>query len=403
MMALNRHQARNLAQKGKKSARIALALLERPDRLISVILIGNNFVNIFAASIATLIAAKLLGPSGYAIAPIVLTFVILIFAEITPKTLAAYRPEIIAYPASRVLSPLHWLFHPLVWFVNLISHQLLKGCGIQLNTDQDEQISREELRTLVNESKSLIPLRHRNMLLSILDLEHITIEDIMIPSSEVFGIDINNDFDIIMQQLSTIQHTRIPVFKGSLNHPIGLLHMRRMAKFLVHHLDENDEKNKAELLQYTTDPYFVAEGTQLHTQLSNFQKNKRRIGLVVDEYGNVKGLVTLEDILEEIVGEFTTDLASESQDIHPQDDGSYIIDGTANLRSINKALKCKLPTHGPKTLSGLIIEQLEAIPETPVSIRIKEYAIDVLQIKDNTIKTAVLKILTKSKKTLKKT
>lgn len=396
MMALNRFQARSQAQKGIKSAKIALELLNRPDKLISVILIGNNFVNIFAASIATLIAAKLLGPSGYAIAPLLLTFVILIFAEITPKTLAAYRPEMIAFPAARILKPLHWLFHPLVWIVNIISHQLLNLCGIKLKGDIEGQVSREELRTIVNESKALIPTRHRSMLLSILDLEHITIEDIMVPKNEVFGIDINDDFDDIMQQLSTCQHTRIPVFKGSLNSPIGLLHMRRMAKFLAHHPNEGDEKNKSQLLQYTIDNYFVAESTPLHTQLSNFQKAKRRIGLVIDEYGNVKGLVTLEDILEEIVGEFTTDLAAESQDIHPQEDGSYIIDGTANIRNINKALKWKLPTDGPKTLSGLIIEYLEAIPESPVSIKIGGYVIDVLQIKENTIKTAILKAMTTS-------
>ncbi len=386
MMALNRYKLKHLANKGHKGARKAKALLAKPEQLIGVILIGNNFVNILASAIATLLALKTFGTGGIAIATGLLTLVILVFAEVTPKTFAAVHPEGIAFTAAHILTPLLKIAYPLVWLVNSISYRILRPLGIDTRNLNEGQLSREELRLVVNESTALIPPRHRSMLLSIFDLEQITVDDIMVPRNEIFGIDLEDDFDEIAQQLRSCQHTRIPIFKSSMNKPIAILHMRKWGQFLASH----DEKNRANLMQYTVEPYFVLEGTPLHIQLSNFQKAKRRLGLVVDEYGDVKGMVTLEDILEEIVGEFTTDLAASSKDIHPQQDGSFIIDGTTTIRSINKALKWHLPTQGPKTLSGLIIEHLEFIPNSAVSLNLENYRIEVVQVKDNTVKTAKL-------------
>lgn len=384
MMALNRYRLKHLSNSGHKGAQKAKGLLERPDRLIGLILIGNNFVNILASSIATVIALRLIGSGGVAVATGLLTLTILIFAEVTPKTYAAFKPEKIAFPSAMVLWLLLRCFYPLVWLINTVSYWLLRLLGININTEFEGKLSREELRTLVNEPGSLIPRRHRNMLVSILDLEEVTVDDIMVPRNEVFGINIDDDFDEIMQQISSCQHTRIPVFKGSMNQPIAILHMRKLARFLV----SSGEKSKESLMRFSVEPYFVLEGTPLHTQLSNFQKVKRRLGLVVDEYGDVRGLVTLEDILEEIVGEFTTDLSDTSKDIHAQEDGSYIIDGATTVRGINRALKWNLPIHGPKTLSGLIVETLELIPENPVAMRLGDYFIEVIQVKDNMVKTA---------------
>lgn len=389
MMAVNRHQLKHLAQRHHKRAQMVLDLLARPDRLLGVILICNNLANTFAASVGALIAARLFGQSGLAflLGPLFLTVLLLIFGEVTPKTFAAYRPQTAALAAAFTLKFLQRLCAPLLWAINLCSHALLKPFGILPQHNPDVQLSREELRTILKEAKGLIPAKHRKMLTSILDLEYVTVDDIMVPKNDIVGIDIEESMDDILEQISALQHTRILVFKGSVNQPIAFLHMRKLARFLAS-CSEEDQKSKANLLQNTAEPYYVAAGTPLHTQMSNFQKAKRRIGLVVDEYGDVKGLVTLEDILEEIVGEFTTDLANSSQDIHPQPDGSFIIDGAATIRDINKALKWTLPKDGPKTLSGLIIEQLEFIPENALCLRLKRYQITVLQVKDNTVRTA---------------
>ena len=385
MMSMNRYRLRHLAQSGNKGAKRVQELLDRPDRLIGVILIGNNFVNILASSIATIIAIRLWGDAGIAYATGLLTFVILVFAEVTPKTLAAIRPEAIAFPASIILRPLLILLYPAVWLVNTISNNLLKLGGVKSTEIGAEDLSRDELRTVVNEAGSLIPRRHKGMLLSILDLETVTVDDIMVPKHEVVGIDLEDDIDDIVKTLQSAQHTRLPVYKSDLNNPVGLLHLRKVTRLLA-----EEEVNKAAIMQQAVEPYFVPEGTPLHTQLINFQRVKRRIGFVVDEYGDVQGVVTLEDILEEIVGEFTTDLAASSKDIHPQEDGTYIIDGTASIRDINKTLKWDLSTDGPKTLSGLITEYLETIPENHVCIQLGKYRIETKQIKDNLIKNAVV-------------
>ncbi len=383
MMALNRYRLKHLIKIKRTGALTASKLLSRPDRLIGLILIGNNFVNIAASSIATVIALRLWGDAGVAIATGMLTLVILIFAEVTPKTLAAIHPERIALPAALILKPLLFLFYPMVWIVNFICNQLLRLLGVRIDDERANKITQEELRTVVNEASALIPKRHQSMLLSILDLEKVTVEDIMVPRNEIVGIDLDDSVDDIIDQLRTCRHTRLPVYKGDINNITGFLHSRNAIRFLT-----DDELTKESIAQQTAEPYFIPESTPLNTQLLNFQKEKRRIGLVVDEYGDILGIATLEDILEEIVGEFTTDAAASNKEIHPQNDGTYIIDGTANIREINKSLKWRLPAHGPKTLNGLIMESLESIPDANVAIKIDNYYIETLQTKDNIVKSA---------------
>lgn len=387
MLALNRYRLRHLKKSGNKGALKASNLLDKTDQLISVILIGNNFVNILATSIATVVALRIWGDAGIAIATTILTFVILIFAEITPKTLAAYHPEKIAFPAAHILTPLLKLMYPLVWTVNQLTGALLKTFGVNTSESNTNHLSREELRTVVNEAGALIPARHREMLVGILDLEKVTVNDIMVPRHEIIGIDIEENLDAILQQLKVSQHTRMPVYKGDINNIIGILHARNISRVLL-----NDEPNKAQLLQACREPYFIPESTALNTQLLQFQNEKRRIGIVVDEYGEVQGIATMEDILEEIVGEFTTDYSAlSSSDITELEDGSYLIDGSTTIRNLNKTLKWSLPTNGPKTLNGLITEYLETIPESPVCLTLSGYQIEIRQTKDNMIKTAQLR------------
>ncbi|MDF1820278.1 MAG: HlyC/CorC family transporter [Alcanivoracaceae bacterium] len=383
MVALNRYRLRHLARQGNRAARRVESLLKRPDRLLGTILIGNNFINNAAATLATLLGLYWFGELGTAMAPVVITLVMLVFAEVTPKTFAALRPEAIAFPSSVILKPLQLLFTPLVWLVNTIGNGILALFGIRPDHGGEDHLSAEELRTVVNEAGGLIPEQHQSMLLSILDLENETVEDIMIPRNEMVGVDVDDDMDEILETLRSSQHTRLPVFKGDPNQMIGILHLRKMTRLLL-----KPEINKAEILQYAVDPYYVPEGTQLHRQLINFQNAKRRIGVVVDEYGDVLGLITLEDILEEIVGEFTTDLAASSQDIHPQEDGSYLVDGSTHLREMNRVLEWQLPTDGPKTLNGLITEHLQDIPDANTSVRVGDHLIEIVQVKDNMVKTA---------------
>lgn len=385
MMSLNRYRLKHMAKTGHKGAKRAQGLLQRTDQLIGIILIGNNFVNILASSIATVIAIRIWGDAGIAIATLLLTIVILIFAEVTPKTLAALFPEKIAFPASYILGPLLKILYPIVWAVNLFTGIILRILRISPDDAASDHLSREELRTLVNEAGALIPAKHKDMLVSILDLENVTVNDIMVPRNEVSGIDLDDDIDTILRQLRNSQHTRLPVFKGDINDIQGILHLRSATKLL-----QQEDINKAMVLQLCQEPYFVPESTPLNTQLINFQKGKRRFGVVVDEYGDVLGLATLEDILEEIVGEFTTDYAATSPDIIPQEDGTFIIDGTTAVRTINKTLGWKLPTDGPKTLNGLITETLENIPDTNVCLKVNGHRVEVLQIKDNVVKAAIV-------------
>lgn len=382
MMSLNRYRLKHLTKEGHKAAKRASRLLERPDRLLGTILVGNNIVNILAASIATVVATQIWGEAGIAIATIGLTIVILIFGEITPKTLAALRPELIAFPASFILNILQKILYPVVWICGMVSNALLRLIGVNTSDTNGDQLSTEELRTVVREAGLGMTRSRQNMLLGILDLEKMNVNDIMVPRNEAVGIDLDDELTIINNQLRTCHHTRLPVFQGDINNVIGIVHMRSIARLL-----SRSELTKEALVSACKEPYFVPESTPLHTQLFNFQKQKRRIAIVVDEYGDVIGLVTLEDILEEIVGEFTTDMLLPSQDIHPQDDGTVVIEGASAIRAINRQLKWKLPADGPKTLNGLITEQLESIPETSVCLTIGRYRMEILQTKDNMVKS----------------
>lgn len=386
MMALNRYRLKHLSNEGHGGAKRASKLLERPDRLLGVILIGNNLVNFSAASVATLLALQLFGDAGIAIAPIACTIVFLIFSEVAPKTISAAFPEKVALPSSYVLQVLLWLLFPIVWLVNGFANAILRMLGIRHDTVGEDTLSPEELRTVVYEG-SQIAAHPQTMLLGVLDLQNVTVDDIMVPRTDIFGIDINDDIDEILSQIRSSQHTRLPVYKESIDKVIGMLHLRNAAKFLT-----KEDPTKAALLQVTEEPYFVPENTPLQQQLINFQQSKERIGLVVDEYGDIQGIVTIEDILEEIVGEFTTDLADTNVDIHPQDDGSFIIDGGAHVRLINRQLGWTLPQDGPKTLSGMIIEYLETIPDSNVCIRLDNYRIEIIQIQDNMIRAAKVSI-----------
>ena len=382
MMALNRYRLRHLIKEGHHGAARAGKLLDKPDRLIGIILIGNNFVNILATSIATIIAIKVWGEGGIFLMSCILTLVILVFAEVTPKTIAALHPEKIAYPSSILLGFLLKLIYPLVWMVNTVSNSLVKLFGFDADDSSSHMLTQDELRTVLDESGALIPAKRHGMLMNILDLEKATVEDIMVPRNEVIGIDLEDDIEVIIDTISKSSHTMLPVFKRDLNEVIGFLHMRNISRLI-----SVEEINKAEIMQLTDEAYFVPETTPLHTQLFKFQNNKRRMAMVVDEYGDVQGIVTVEDILEEIVGNFTTNLSEETEDIHPQEDGTYLIDGTATVREINKALIWNLPTDGPKTLNGLITELLEIIPEKNVCVRLPEHCIEILNVQDNAIKT----------------
>ena len=382
MMSLNRYRMKHLKRSGHAGASRASKLLEQPDRLIGVILIGNNFVNILAASIATSIAISLFGGPEPLITTVVLTLVILIFAEVTPKTVAALHPEKIAYPSSFLLVILLKLLYPIVWVVNAVSNKLVAILGFNLQGDDSQHLTPDELRTVVYESAERMPRRRHGMLMNILDLEKVTVNDILVPRSEILGIDIEDELDDILVQISATQHTRVPIYKGDIDSILGILHMRSVSKLL-----KLETVTKAAIIQETTEPYFIPESTPLHTQLFNFQKRKMRMAVVVDEYGAVKGLVTLEDILEEIVGEFTTDLAGNSRDIHPQDDGSFLIDGSSSIRDINKMLSWNLDTGGAKTLNGLLMEILESIPDSAVGVRLGDYYAEILQVKENMIRT----------------
>ena len=382
MLSLNRYRLRHQAKEGHRGAQRASELLAHPDRLLGTILVGNNFVNILASSIATVLAMQLWGEAGIAIATIGLTIILLIFGEITPKTLAALRPEIVAYPVSLPLKLLQKVLYPLVAMLGWVSNGLLKLLGVDLSNKGNDSLSTEELRSVVRESGTDLPLNRQSMLLGILDLERVTVDDIMIPRNEVTGIDLDDDLESIIGQLRTTPHTRLPVFRNDINQIEGIVHMRQIARLLSH-----DQLTKESLLEACNEPYFVPENTPLSTQLLNFQKQKRRIGIVVDEYGDVRGIVTLEDILEEIVGEFSNQDVLRSPDIHPQDDGTLVIDGAAYIREVNRALGWKLPCDGPKTLNGLITEALEHIPDSGICLQIGNYRLEILQAADNRVKS----------------
>ncbi len=383
MMSINRYRLKHLSKKGDPGALRVTALLKNPDKLIGLILIGNNLVNIFAASIATVIGVRLYGDAGIAVAGLLLTFVMLVFSEVTPKTLAALYPERFAFFSSWFLRPLSFILAPAVYLVNGISKSIAKMFGLHKSHSHIEHLNPEELRTVVDEAGDLIPDQHQGMLLNILDLEKSTVEDIMIPRNEVEGLDLTRPVGDLLEQIRTTEYTRLPLFESDINNVVGILHLRNAARF-IRGTDESITLD--DFRRFANEPYFVPEATPLHTQLLNFQQHKCRMALVVDEYGEVQGLVTLEDLLEEIVGDFTTNSAEESdEDILPQDDGTYLIDGGTFIRDINRSLDWDLPQDGPKTLNGLAMEYLESIPDANIGFALDGYRFETTELTEKMI------------------
>lgn len=385
LMAINRYRLKHLANKGHRSARLAQKLLDRPDRLIGLILLGNNMVNILAASIATVIAMRLFGDNGIWISTLVMTVIVLIFAEVAPKTVAALHPEKIAFPASYVLVVLLKLLNPVVWLVNSFANLLLKPFGVKTDVVALERLDREELRTLVTEGGE-ISNDHQRMLVNILDLEQASVEDVMVPRGEIVGIDLNDDWSDILSQLSQTIYTRLPVYRESIDDVVGMLHVRTIiSKLSTGGLEFKD------LQRSVRRPYFVPEGTSLTRQLLEFQGKEHRMALVVDEYGDIQGLVTLDDILEEIVGEFTPEGRGRSRTMRRLDDGNYLVDGSTSIRTLNRRLEWDLPFDEAHTLGGFLIEEMEAIPAGKCSIRIGPHIMTIVDIRENVIHKVLIK------------
>lgn len=387
MMSVNRYRLKHLVKSKNKRAKRVQVLLEKPDRLLGIILIGNTLANIIASAVATVVGQRLYGDSGVAAATAILTFIILIFSEMMPKTLAAIYPEKVAFAVSLLLTILSRILSPFISFTNFISNGLLKVFGFHIRSQGQEVLSGEELRTVVNESGSFSSAQQKAMFLGLLDLDKVTVDDIMVPRGEVIGLDLTLPWEELLERLETAQHTRLPVFDGELEHVKGVIHIRSILNLLV------DEKfSKEHLLELLEKPYFVLEGIGLYQQLIQFQREKRRIAFVVDEYGDIQGLVTLEDILEEIVGEFTTDIASLSREITWVDASTVLIDAGISIRELNKALQWSLPIDGPKTLNGWITEMLAFIPPSNFCIKLNGLPCEILQVKDNVVKTVKVKL-----------
>ncbi|HUO80941.1 MAG TPA: HlyC/CorC family transporter [Steroidobacteraceae bacterium] len=384
LMSINRYRLRHLASRGHAAARLTERLLARPDRLIGVILLGNTLATVAAGSIVTLVTLELSDAHWLALANGGLTIVLLLFCEVGPKTYGALHAERLALPSAFVYRPLLWLSYPLVWLINSITNTLLRLLGVSAERVASHSLSADELRSVVAEAGSLIPLKHQQMLVSILDLERIRVDDIMVPRSEVAGLDLQDDWERLLGALREAQHTRLPVYEGDLDHIVGVLHLKKVARELA-----RGELNRERLVAIARqrEPYYVPEGTTLQQQLVAFQQAHRRHAYVVDEYGDVQGLVTIEDILEEIVGEFTSMPYALRHDVLAEDDGSYVVAGGTTVRALNRALGWSLPTGGPKTLAGLIVEYLETIPEPGTALKLAGHPVEVLQIADNTVKT----------------
>ncbi|MGH8549327.1 MAG: HlyC/CorC family transporter [Methylococcales bacterium] len=377
LMTVNRYRLQHLAKKRHPGAVRVQKLLRRPDRLIGLLLLGNNFVNIFASSLTTVIALRLGGETGIAIGAGILTLVILIFGEVAPKTLAAMHPERLAFRASWFFLPLLKILYPVVWIVNAISNLLLRVFRCNPATHQKDRLSKEELRTIVAEADALLPEKYQNMLVGILDLEAATVEDVMVPRNEIVGLDLDAPLDELIALIKSIPHSRIPVYKKSIDRVIGILSLRKILPRL------NDQNlDKKTIASETSKTYFIPESTPLHRQLMNFKNEASRIGLVVDEYGEVQGLVTLEDLLQEIVGEITHG----SPDVEPHKDGGFLVDASVTLRELNRVTGWSFPTEGPKTLNGLIIEFLETIPAQGTSLELSGYRLEILEVNEHAVK-----------------
>jgi Mg2+/Co2+ transporter CorB len=381
LMSLNRYQLRHKARQGHRGARLAEKLLKRPDRLIGLILLGNNLVNFSAASLVAVIAFEIGGQPAVALGTLFLTLAVLIFSEAAPKTLAALHPERLAFPAAMIYYPLLKITYPIVWLTNAASNGVLFLLGVRDNGSDLQSLTREELRTVVHEAGARISSRYRKMLLSILDLGQVTVDDVMVPHNEIIGVDLESDIETIESLIGSSQHTRLPVYRDTIDNVVGILHLRKLANLARQDLTSDN------LLRLLSEPYFVPEGTPLSTQLVQFQRRGERTALVVDEYGDIQGIVTLEDILEEIVGEFTTDPADEEDDVVNEGPDTFLVDAAANIREINRSQNWDLPTDGPKTINGLIIEMLETIPAPGTCLEVNGYPIEIVETDGNRIRS----------------
>lgn len=386
MMAINRHRLNHLVRKGNKSAKLTSRLLGKVDKLLGSILLGNTLLNVVAAALSEIIILRLFGHNEMAmlIGTLAIAFVILVFSEIMPKVIAASHPERVALPSSYLLSPLVTLFHPVVSVATAIVRGLLWLMRINIQTDQSKQkLTLEELRGLVLDAEHFMPRKHQKMLLNLVDLERITVNDVMIPRNQIEALDINAEADDLRQQIITCHHTLLPVYADTPSNIIGILHIKRVPALL-----QETTLDLTSLREILNEPYFIPSDTPLLKQLQQFQERHSRLGLVVDEYGELLGLVTLENILEEIVGEFTTQSPSQTGKFLRQEDGSYLLEGSSSLRELNRKLGFHLPLDGAKTLNGLILDHLEDIPETGTSLKIAGYPIEVIQTQDRIVKVA---------------
>ncbi len=376
-MTLNRYRLHHLVKKRHRGAVKTQELLKRPDRLIGLILLGNNFVNILASSVTTLIAIRVGGGEAIAPATALLTIVVLIFSEVTPKTLGAIKPEMLAFLSSWLYVPLLKIFYPIVCVVNFLSGLILRIFGINTKKGTSETMNKEELRSIVSDAEHLMPSRYQNMLLSILDLESASVEDIMTQRNDIIGIDIENPIEDIISQLQNSLHTHLPVYKKNIDRVIGFLHIRKILSQI-----NQPDFDKHIITDSLVKPFFIPAGTSIHRQMQTFKTEKLRIGLVVDEYGDVLGLLSLDDLLQEIAGE----LMADEPNIKLQKDGSYLVDGGVTVRELNRITQWNLPTEGPKTLNGLIIEYMETIPESGTSVKLHGHPLEIIKCDENTVK-----------------
>ena len=385
MMAINRYRLKHLVKEKNKSAKRVSKLLEKTDRLLGVILIGNNFTHTLSTALATVVAIRIWSDNAVLAVTVFMTIIMIIFAEVMPKTIAALKPESIAFPSSYLLKPLSKILSPLITLVSFVSNNVTKLIGIDLDNANKDELKPEELRTLLQTSG--VPKRQEEMLMGIFDMDNLSVNDVMIPKNEIIGIDLNDEIEDIVKQLQEIDFTYIPCFEDTIENIQGFLSLNKKAEFLG-----SEDKSIRSLKDELREPLFVPENTPLYKQLANFQSSGRRVGLIVDEYGDIEGIITLRSILEIIVGEITTE-SIEKMDIMPQADGSYLVDGSMMIREVNRRLKWELPTEGPKTLSGLILEEIQTIPDTNVGLSIENYRIETVLIKDNVIKLAKVKVI----------